>query len=390
MLKALNEQGKLVTLTKENKMDFKEQNFFCPVCHERLIVKAGTSRRWHFAHSRHSKCGASEAESEYHLKGKELLYEWLIEQNMHVDLEPYFSAIKQRADLFIKSSVDAPIEFQCSTISEQIFLSRTSNYMKLNQKPLWILGGNRFRRMGSHMFRVQRMDWLALNVSSKSPHEPFLLYFCPNADKFAAISNIIPFSSTKIVGNLQIFPRRRATLASLFKNKVHLPLPEKVLLQTKENWRTFPFRQHSPASRYVSRMLHSIHSDISLFPNEAGLLSRYLFWIETPPYLWQSWLLIHCIMPLSEREAFQFHDVYEPFKRLVAKGVFKVRNLPLVEASHYSFALMDYLLLLCEIGILSRAGRSRFLILKQIQLPKTLDRALQIDKRIQQFINQKR
>lgn len=389
MLSALNEQGKMISLLKTTDLQVTDQKFFCPVCHERVMLKAGSSRRWHFAHYHDANCGSAEAESEYHLKGKELLYEWMTGQNFHVELETYFPEIKQRADLYLTSPMNTPIEFQCSTIRDDLFSTRTLNYMSLHKKPIWILGGSRLNRSGTYTFRLNRMDWLALNETSHTLYEPFLLYFCPKTDLFALITNIIPYSTTKIIGDLQFFRRNQLNYTSLFEDKLLFKQNDtykKQWLQVKTNWRVYPYRRRTTAFRYVSRMLQSLNRDIPLFPREAGLPSQYLFWIETPPHLWQSWLLIQCILPLSEQQTIQFRDVYEQFKRLVEKRVFTIRTLPLIEKSHYSFALMNYLLLLCNVGILTRIGKSTFKKIAQIQLPNTLDSALQMDEQVQLYL----
>lgn len=385
MLSALNEKGELISLVKTTDTEQLKQNYFCPVCREPVLVKAGSTRRWHFAHHHNTNCGATESESEYHLQGKELLYEWLQEQNLAVELETYFPEIKQRADLYIQSPVNTPIEFQCSTIRDSLFSSRTVNYMQIRKKPLWILGGSRLNRVGSSTFRLRRMDWLALNETKQAPHNPFLLYFCPKTDLFALITNVIPYSTTQISGDLQFLRRTELKYTALYE---HRPLmnqsktQKKQWLQMKTNWRMYPYRRRTTAYRYVSRMLQSLNKEIPLFPREAGLHSQYLFWIETPPHIWQTWLLIQCILPLSEQETVHFRNVYEQFKRLVKKQIFVVRSLPLIERSHYSFALMNYLLLLCNVGILTRVGKSSFKKNAQIQIPHTLDHALEMDKQL--------
>lgn len=394
VLSALNERGELVTLVKTAKASIpKGNNYYCPVCQERVMLKTGSNRIWHFAHYHHASCGTSEAESDYHLKGKELLYEWFVSQNMQVDIETYFPNIKQRADLYVKSPFQIPIEFQCATIDSALFTKRTNQYMNINQKPLWILGGNRLRRIGTQLFRLHQMDWHALQETNHSSHRPFLLYFCPDSNKFALITNITPYSTTKAIGHIQYFSRNQLSFHSLYEGNIkfhHNQLNDKEWLQVKEQWRVFRYRQQTPAFQYVNAMFQSQTSDVTLFPGEAGLPTHYSYWIETAPHLWQSWLLIQCVMSRSEGSTFQFRDVYDRFKQLVSRGIFKIRKLPLVKQSHYSFALMNYLLLLCDLGLLSRVGKSKFLKKKEIVLPYTLEQALQMDEQVQTILNQKR
>lgn len=382
MLTAVNKDGELISLVNLKDKRLLNQEFFCPACRERVIAKTGSGRKWHFAHYHNSNCTASEPESEYHLNGKLLLYQWLKTQKQPVELEKYFASIKQRADLY----AGMPIEFQCSTIRDELFLLRTKNYMKVGKKPLWILGGNRFKQMGTNLFRLSRMDWLALNERTDDAHESFLLYYCPTADKFVYLTNIVPYSSTKVIASLQYFSRKKLNYENLYKpsilqqNSINQELWQKV----KTNWRVYPNRRKHPALNYVNRMLLQVNRSLPLFPSEAGIPTKYSFWIETPPYLWQTWLLLRFIFPHTKQSEFQFQQVYSQFKSLVQRRIFSVRNLPLIENSHYSFAIMDYLFYLSQLGILKKIGKSTFIVKQKINLPHTLEEAINMDTQINQ------
>lgn len=389
LLSAINRQGQIISLVHTNDENVLNQEFFCPTCYERLIVKKGSNRRWHFSHYHNSNCGASESESEYHLNGKLLLYEWIKGQNISVELEKYFSNIKQRADLCIQSSpFPISIEFQCATIRDELFLLRTKNYFQLGAKPLWILGGNRLNRLGKNVFRLRRMDWLALHERKSSPPDPFLLYFCPTSDQFALLTNIIPYSSTKIVADLQYINRKQLHFQDLFSSDLvdQKSMDYSEWHKVKTNWRIYPYLRKTSAYFYVNRMLQNKHRNLPLFPPEAGMPTKYLFWIETPPYLWQTWLLVHCVIPQKENSTISFDDVYQQFKALVRKQIFRVRNFPLLEKSHYSFAIMNYLLFLCKIGILRKVGKRTFNKINEIQLPSSIDDALKMDEQFQKML----
>lgn len=68
----------------------KREKFFCTACGKEVQMKLGTQKSWHFAHKKVDSCLTFyEAESMYHMHGKELLYRWLKRQNFHVDIEHY-------------------------------------------------------------------------------------------------------------------------------------------------------------------------------------------------------------------------------------------------------------------------------------------------------------
>ncbi len=383
MLSAINQRGELVSIvTIDEKHELLNQKFFCPACKERLIVKTGSNRMWHFAHPHHSNCASSEPESEYHLLGKKLLYEWLNAQNQTVEMETYFPNIKQRADLYAKR----PIEFQCSTIPDALFVERTKNYCKIGEKPLWILGGSRIDRIGKRLFRLRRMDWLALNESADHSFETFLLYYCPQTDQFTYLTNIIPVSSTKVFAHIYHVARSKRNYEDLFKLDFlsQLSIDFAFWQKVKTNWRVYPNRRKQRASFYVQRMLLKNNRSLPLFPSEAGIPTKFSFWIETPVYLWQTWLLLQFVFPQAKNAEFHFHDVYAQFKSLVQRKIFAVRNLPLLEHSHYSFAIMEYLHYLCKLKLLEKIDKNTFKVMRNINLAKTLEEALRLDVELHQ------
>src|SRR5699024_1295962 len=101
MLQAKTQDGKLLTLASHTKAEILQwrtkTSFFCPVCQNKVILKAGNKVIPHFAHHGKSGCPAREGgEGAYHEKGKLMLYQWLKYQGINVRLEVFLSDIKQR------------------------------------------------------------------------------------------------------------------------------------------------------------------------------------------------------------------------------------------------------------------------------------------------------
>src|SRR5690606_1125299 len=193
--------------------------------------------------------------------------------------------------------------------------------------------------------------------------------------------NITPVSSTKVAANIHYVARNQLNYDALFKLDPSLQnsIDPKLWQKVKTNWRVYPNRRKQRAFYYINRMLLQINRSLPLFPSEAGMPTKYSFWIETPPYLWQTWMLLQFVFPPSNRTEFQFHEVYSQFQSLVQRKIFNVRKLPLLDNSHYSFALMEYLHCLCELGILAKTKKNTFAIKKNIELPHTLEEAMKMD-----------
>lgn len=145
MFVALNAKNQHVTAEQAEKEKGKEksQTFFCPGCRTAVFLKKGKLIQAHFAHYTQNNCSVfSEGETEEHLSGKKLLYNWFEMQNIPCQLEAYLPELKQRPDLLIWPTSQRPIaiEFQCSSLSIEKMIERTEGYQKNGYEVIWIAG----------------------------------------------------------------------------------------------------------------------------------------------------------------------------------------------------------------------------------------------------------
>ncbi|UFU00573.1 hypothetical protein KO561_06430 [Radiobacillus kanasensis] len=167
MLLARNEQRDLVTFagsTLQEINKFRSQKYYCPDCQEEVILKAGTRVTAHFAHKNQGSC-MNKGEGRYHEEGKWALYNWFIQQNVSAQLEVTISSIQQRADILLQlGEKKVAIEFQCATLPEKDVINRTMGYCNESIIPIWILGGNRMKRIGSQSLRLSSSEKVFLRV----------------------------------------------------------------------------------------------------------------------------------------------------------------------------------------------------------------------------------
>lgn len=123
--------------------------YFCPSCHEQVILKRGTRMAAHFAHHANSTCRPfSESESQAHLTGKWQLANYFGEAN--VELEPYIKALAQRPDILLKrDGRKMAIEYQCSPISVGKLQQRNQGYSSYGLDVIWILGEDYLQKITS-------------------------------------------------------------------------------------------------------------------------------------------------------------------------------------------------------------------------------------------------
>lgn len=379
--------GRIISLIehwekKELEQLKKNQVFICPACQERVQMKVGSKRLWHFAHVSKQHCKLQlENESEYHLQGKKKLYEWLREQGIAVELEAYIPKIKQRPDLLVQwNNQTYAIEYQCSTISADVLIKRTKNYSQVNSKTIWILGGTRLKRgVQQNIIRPSSFD-LQMIFRNKT-NNMNLIYFCSSTNRFFIASSLMPFTKTLFFTNGYFYKTNKISFSSLLQYKADDPIEfHSTWLILKKRWRTSTFLH---AQDYIKRWFYEQGVPLCTLPGEVGIPNKSMLWIKTEVILWQGWILINFIHPLKRGESISFSQIYKHFKKEVTKGHFEIRNLLNFENSHYSFAIMEYLQLLTKLGILrSMEDKTSFQKVNAIVLPNNVEEACSQDKRV--------
>lgn len=149
MFVALNEKNLYIMAdqvdSEKNKGD--KMSYYCPACHEKVFIKKGAHIQPHFAHYAQHNCAVfSEGETQEHLNGKKILFDWFKSSNIPCQMEAYLPELQQRPDLLIWPEPDCPvaIEFQCSTLSVEKMVERTEGYLKKGYDVFWI-AGEKFR-----------------------------------------------------------------------------------------------------------------------------------------------------------------------------------------------------------------------------------------------------
>lgn len=386
MLTAQTGNGRMISLIEnwdKNELQKLTQTeaLFCPVCKERVLIKKGNKRIWHFAHNSKLNCVVElENESEYHLKGKINLYHWFKNQGIPVELELYIPKIKQRPDLYVQVNGQGyAIEFQCSTMDSSILLKRTNSYLQEKIKPIWILGGNRLKKNSQNLFKLSPLDLLMTHCNNSNVIQ--LIYYCPSTNRFCIASSLTPFTSSSFLSNSSMFLPSEIQFSKILHSIENNQFFDfETWIKMKKRWRTktFLFTQD-----YFRHWFYGKGMALCLLPGIVGIPTKSMIWINTEAILWQGWILQGFIIPLRKGEDLTFHHVYQAFKAEVRRGNFKLRQLPALKNSHYSFAIMEYLQKLAELGILRKSGNPvNFQKLENPVIPKTIEEACMQDREV--------
>jgi competence protein CoiA len=377
LLTALMNNGQRICLAdrweKEKLHSLREQDsFYCPYCHDRVIMKLGDKKIFHFAHLKNRLCEFEhERESEFHLNGKLQLYQWLNTQKVNPILEYFDSSIKQRADiLFFIGKKRYALEFQCSTINENIFHKRNSGYISSGYHPLWILGANQLKRKNSYLTSFSDFHFLFLQkISSNIWMIPF---YCSQTKKFILHQSIQPISIRNAFSDQKIENLDKMVINQLLSPPSGSTIKPELWIKELSKWKDKIIRHPGAYQNPFLRELYQSHLNLLLLPPYVGLPIPNSTEIMTPPLIWQTYLFMDVFFKSEINSPISFHDIYKTFKRRVIQNQIQLRKLPLIKEDQTTLIIYRYLHLLVKVNMLKRVNDNTFMLNKRIYIPKTL------------------
>ncbi|MFE8700389.1 competence protein CoiA [Cytobacillus sp. FJAT-54145] len=384
MLTAKTDNGQTISLgdiivNKQSLLPLRGRLFYCPQCSNKVILKAGPKKVAHFAHEKGADCtDYYERETEYHLLGKLRLFEWLKNKGLSPELEPYFSHIRQRADIsFVYNKKTYCIEFQCSPIPEELFIKRTTNYLKNSLIPIWILGGKNIKRSNNHRATLSSFDYLFLRKNANQNW--FIPAFCPNSNQLIILNNLYPFSIRHATSAFSITPITKMNLEDLLNPPIITRCNYVDWLSAIQRYKTSLITNSRAFSNPF--LLELYHRSLSpqLLPPYIGFPLKNHIAIETPPFIWQTYLIIDNLVSLEVGEVINFQHVYLSLLKRINKNEVRVRRLPLIKENTLPFLLKDYLILLSKWNIIRQLDNNHFILVSAITSSKNVLDAIKIE-----------
>jgi competence protein CoiA len=367
LLAARCENGRIVVLPlTENREveEIRKLKFYCPMCGDKVMMKIGNKVIPHFAHYESSDCpNLEKGESLYHEQGKLDLFRWLCNLGVEAKLEAYIQKIKQRPDILAKwNGQHYAIEYQCATISEEIFRQRTNGYKKLGIIPIWISGHKRINQVGTYCIRQSQFDRNFFGKWTKEQRLASLISYCPQTKCITLYSNPYPFKS-KVYVQTNVIHLKGASFTDIlqaeplpYSNLLNLWLPEKI------KFRSFRSNFVSKEDKYYLRYLYSKGMHPQFLPSIIHLPVPSQFMFKESVYIWQSKVVLDNIIPLQNDELINENNLDYKYKN----------TKPLAE----------YLHLLSLIGVLKRTNKNVYVKAKPLPFHKTVDEAINHDKLI--------
>ncbi|WP_242309430.1 competence protein CoiA family protein [Bacillus cereus group sp. BfR-BA-01524] len=350
-----------------------QERFFCVACGKEVQMKLGKQKSWHFAHKKVDSCLAFyEAESTYHMRGKELLYRWFKHQNFQVDIEYYLPEIKQRPDVFVeRAGRKIAIEYQCANLAIEQLYKRTYSYWQAGIQVIWIAGGNQLKKQSAYWMKFSSL----MAFSLQSYPQPFLIFFCSKEKSFMKCAFVTPFSTNIFFAHTVYLPTDKTTFEMLFS-----PVPfEKEILREEWKKRKKYFRQNAlPIWNYnyksLLRLLYQFKCTPASFPSEIGVPLPSGFAFQTNPFIWQAFLYMKCIGELAVGECISLQYVCSYVKRYT-----KRRILPYFSQQTWKVAVNEYMTFLCYIGVLHKVGTYTYRKIRGVVMLKTEEEIMKHD-----------
>ncbi|MGY0432333.1 competence protein CoiA family protein [Bacillus rugosus] len=337
----------------------KRRRFFCPVCGGELDVKLGLQKAPHFAHKQNKSCSIDiEPESAYHLEGKRQLYVWLKTQQASPILEPYIKNINQRPDIMakIKGRMLA-VEYQCATLSSDVFQKRTEGFKQAGIIPQWIVGYSRIQRAAPSFYQLSAFHWQFINASPSRE----LICYCPETRSFCRLSHIIPFYTNHSYSSVQTIPIHRAAAYDLFFTE---PTPSFRYSSWTKAIHRFRHKPHRFISKETNRLrllfYEKRQTPLSFLPTEVfvPVIKGAVF--KSPVFVWQGFLYLFITDLGYKRAPIRFSAVLQQCKLHIHKKNISLRY----ECSKdcLSDVVKQYIDFLCKKGFLRETQKEVYVL----------------------------
>lgn len=380
LLTALNEKGYKVSLARPDQAKHLRSihHFYCPICSEQVILKAGEIRIPHFAHRKNSDChsGFSEPESYEHLQGKQQLNEYFLEQGFEVSLEHYLPKLKQRPDLLIsKNGLQYAVEYQCSPISRSILQKRTDGYVRAGIRPFWIVGGLPYQKNKNHHFELAEFHF---SMATRNREGPLSILSYHSLHKTVhLLSNIIPISSRKVFARLQTAPLNTLQFPLIFQ-KTNLNWSGTQWLSEKQKWLENKVRYGNIVNDSFLKAVYLSGHNPFLLPFVCGIPVAYMECIQNHPVEWQFFVWIDCLEKLEVGHRVSLKYAEQKIKARIERGDIVLRTFPLSSDISWKEALQHYFYNLAQLQYFI-VEDNLFKVNKKIAVPNHTEEALKAE-----------
>lgn len=374
MLIALNQDNEHVHAAKIKivKQLPKHDLYSCPGCKAPVFLKKGKIKQAHFSHYAQSNCQMfSEGETEEHVLGKQLLYNWFIQQGYPCQLEAYLPELKQRPDLLIwlNEKRAVAVEFQCSSLSHERMVERTEGYLKNNYEVYWVLGSqfkltrsiSAFQRMFMYKFKKSGYCMFFLDVYREQ------LNICTDIQQnqlgsaVAFKEILVKLASSNLTALTDIVTQ--TTCQNRQFKKMKNKIIAKELLASHHFLNRSRMYQETEMVLFQKYIYQRGHSLVSL-PQEVYFPVENKLIIKTLPHFWK-FILLEWITKKSLGTVITRLEITSQLKQMIKDKHLTFYSTPMIPLTEKRKAIDPFIHLLVQCNILAEVLPNQWLILSE-------------------------
>ncbi|MER2225858.1 MAG: competence protein CoiA family protein [Carnobacterium sp.] len=368
MLVAVSKGNQYVNALDVQKNEKQKRDYYCPSCKEPVFLKKGLIKQAHFTHFRKSDCTVfSEGETQEHILGKKILYRWFTQQEMPCQLEAYLPNLKQRPDLLIWLDEQTPValEFQCSALSAERMMERTSGYIKNGYRVYWILGQNfqlkdkltNFQRLFIQEHNKIGCYFLELHVES---NDIVIHYDISQEGNSASI--ISQCRHLKIDETTSLNTVIQQILLYSTNNQID---PKKKLIQSHyylNRGRNYQVPIIVDFQKYIYKKGDSLVS----LPLEVYLPVKNQLFIKTLSYFWK-YQFLEWIMERNSGDIITKKEIIQKTTIMITNNELNFYIMPLISDESKRKCIIHFITLLNKRGVLIAISHSEWMVQKEPQ-----------------------
>jgi len=372
MLIARNANGELVQAYQASKEKRKNvEEYHCPACKGKLVLKKGNIMIAHFAHHQHSDCAAfSEGETLPHLKGKQLLLDKFKSEGFEVTLECWLPELQQRPDLLLvfADGKKIAVEYQCSPISAADLSERTKGYRRFGYEVWWICGMN-YQPGGIKMTQsvyqflkhsVALGSWIGILDTQA---EEMLIHHhlkLGGDDRFYFVKTAIPWDKLTIAYLENIYRKGSLPNDTDLMPQSTGKTAQRKHMQAKDinllRYRTDPEHRKFLLAVYLDR------KDLYHLPAFLFELPCKTLGIRTPAYIWRYYLLRdfskpEMANPLTKKQLLDW------LSKCIHMNIIRTRTSMEAEEANLWEPLLQFMMRLVEDGHAAAIGREEWVLI---------------------------
>ncbi|WP_280769254.1 competence protein CoiA [Salipaludibacillus daqingensis] len=361
--------------------------FYCPECSEEVILKLGERQSWHFAHHPSSRClSVKSNESVDHFQAKHMIYNWLRSYQFKPLLECYLPELKRRPDVCVKiNQKHLVIELQRSHINSEQFYKRHFTYLEAGYYPIWIGLQPTIPPIPLTLTTFTQLDSFLISMEPV-PHS---IYFNLTYKKWLVCSDFyylqprktlhwvtqLPFDTSPeelminpLKYTMQISDRKKRNEV-LFKQWKSQTLKKRIKV----------FFSFTPSERKMLFIFQKHQLNLNYFPAVCNFPQATQFFLDTPPQLWQSWIVMEVINNTPLHSHLHVTSLTERFNHIRQSFQFTLRPSTIHYKKLIRELLVEYLDFLCFFKVLQKIFPGVYEIIHHVTVRKSLQTLIDDD-----------